>query len=141
MCKYKVSFENLCHFGQHVIYIKIEYIYEIKCFVFVECVSMKIGKVLKSTCDSSFIKSREDISRLSNHKSFDIRRIFGICSKKLGSAFATMNLNQNRRLFRASKSSAWNGFPPTCTSQITFSPFPLFKALTLKSSFHTSFQI
>ena len=58
---------------------------------------MKIGKVLKSTCDSSFIKSQEDIFRLSNHKSLDIRRIFGICSTKLGSAF--MNLNQNRSLF------------------------------------------
>ena len=56
---------------------------------------MKIGKVLKSTCDSSFIKSQEDIFRLSNHKSLDIRRIFGICSKKLGSAFATMNLRKS----------------------------------------------
>ena len=56
---------------------------------------MKIGKVLKSTCDSSFIKSQEDIFRLSNHKSLDIRRIFGICSNKLGSAFATMNLRKS----------------------------------------------
>ena len=57
--------------------------------------ALKIGKVLKSTCDWSFIKSQEDIFRLPNHKSLDIRRIFGICSKKLASVFAIMNLNQS----------------------------------------------
>ena len=72
---------------------------------------MKIGKVLKSTCDSSFIKSREDIFRLSNHKSLDIRRIFWNLFKDIGLSARHHDhdkpVNQERILFRAWKSPAW----------------------------------